>query len=71
MAVDVTPLSPLPRSFGPPPPGEQRPRLQRKHGRQYSVQLDIEQEPFGHEDVEEEQIIKQLPSEPTEGEEST
>ncbi|KAF8530250.1 hypothetical protein BU17DRAFT_78889 [Hysterangium stoloniferum] len=43
-------LNPLPRSFGPSPLLEQSPRRQQKHGRQYSVQLDIEEKPEGQED---------------------
>jgi hypothetical protein len=63
MAVDKDPLGPLPPSFG-PSPFDQRPRQQRKHGRQYSVQLDIEENPVEHEDSESEREGKELPALP-------
>lgn len=53
-------LSFLPRSHNPSPGQQLEPRHQRKHGRQYSIQLDIGDKPVQHADSDSEAEGKSL-----------
>ena len=60
-------LSSVPNSYGPSPVEQLQPRQQKKHGRQYSVQLDISDKPVQHEDSDNEEEGKTLPALPATG----
>lgn len=71
MAAGQVMLSTVPRSYGPPLGSHaerQHPRQLKKHGRQYSVQLDVDDKPIDHADSEGEEAGKVLPPLPATGE---
>jgi hypothetical protein len=57
----------IPRSYGPLPAKQPHPQQLKKHGRQYSVQLDIGDKPVDHVEGESEEGGKGLPPLPAAG----